>query len=125
MSTQINGLLPYIPSMVTARIAESLNFPTHPTTENLTAAAVFADISGFTSLTEKLAARGPQGVETLSRILNDYFGRLTDQISKYNGDIVNFAGDSLLAIWRINDQNEQEAITQIAVECAQRLQKEV
>ena len=125
MSTRSNGLLPYIPSMVTARIAESLIFPTQPTTENFIAAAVFADISGFTSLTEKLAARGPRGVETLSRILNEYFGRLTDQISKYNGDIVNFAGDSLLVIWKINNQKEKEAVAQIAVECAQRLQQEV
>ena len=125
MASMSSGLFPYIPSMVIARIAESPTFPNQPTTENFIAAALFADISGFTSLTEKLAARGPQGVETLSRILNDYFGRLTDQIAKYNGDIVNFAGDSLLAIWKIQDANEQESIVRVAVECAQRLQKEV
>ncbi|MBL8103059.1 MAG: AAA family ATPase [Anaerolineales bacterium] len=111
--------------MVISRIAETPHFPNQPTTENFKAAALFADISGFTSLTEKLAGRGPRGVEALSHILNDYFGRLTDQITKYNGDIVNFAGDSLLAVWRINDTSEQEAVVQIAVQCAQRLQMEV
>ena len=88
--------------MVLSRIVEMPAFP-EPTTENHMVAALFADISGFTSLTEKLAARGPQGVETLSRILNEYFGRLTGQITQHGGDIVNFAGDSLLAIWKIEN----------------------
>ena len=125
MSTRNSELLPYIPSLVLSHIAASSDFPKEPTTENFTAAAVFADISGFTSLTEKLAARGPQGVEALSRILNDYFGRLTDQIIRYNGDIVNFAGDSLLAIWKIDTLRQEETFFQIVIECAQCLQREV
>lgn len=110
--------------MVLSRIAETSHFPQQPTTENFTAAALFADISGFTSLTEKLAARGPRGVETLSRILNEYFGRLTDQITQHSGDIVNFAGDSLLAIWKINSGDEREALAEMAAQCAKQLQRE-
>ena len=124
MSTRSNGLVPYIPSMVLSRIAETSTFPQEPTTEHFIAVALFADISGFTSLTEKLAARGPQGVETLSRILNEYFGRLTDQITQHGGDIVNFAGDSLLAVWRADNLEEQKSLAQIASQCALRLQKE-
>ena len=125
MPNRSSALFQYIPRMVISRIAETPQFPNQPTTESFTAAALFADISGFTSLTEKLAARGPQGVETLSRILNDYFGRLTDQITRYNGDVVNFAGDSLLAIWKINDASERDAVVKTAVECAHQLQKEL
>ena len=124
MSNRSNGLFPYLPAMVLSRIVEMPAFPTEPTTENHMVAALFADISGFTSLTEKLAARGPQGVETLSRILNEYFGRLTGQITQHGGDIVNFAGDSLLAIWKIENPVEQETFARIVTQCAQQLQKE-
>ncbi|MFN8382963.1 MAG: adenylate/guanylate cyclase domain-containing protein [Anaerolineales bacterium] len=124
MSTQSNGLFPYLPAMVLSQIAETPTFPKEPTTEYFKAAALFADISGFTSLTEKLAAHGPQGVEMLSRVLNEYFGRLTDQITQHGGDIVNFAGDSLLAVWKVDNSNERESLTQIIAQCALRLQKE-
>jgi len=124
MSNRNNGLFPYLPAMVLSRIAETPAFPTEPTTEDHIVTALFADISGFTSLTEKLAARGPQGVETLSRIFNEYFGRLTDQITQHGGDIVNFAGDSLLAVWKIENPIERETFARIVTQCAQQLQKE-
>ena len=38
-------------------------------------AVALADISGFTPLTAKCAAMGDEGLEALSRILNQYFGR--------------------------------------------------
>ena len=60
---------------------------------------MFADISGFTALAERLAEAGPAGTETLTRILNDYFGQLIALIEAYGGDIVKFAGDALLALW--------------------------
>src|SRR5574339_1064630 len=65
------------------------------------AAMLFADISGFTKLTEQLAERGPAGVETLARLLNEYFGLLIDIIHAYGGDVVKFAGDAVIAVWPI------------------------
>jgi len=63
------------------------------------AAILFADISGFTLLTERLAEKGPTGVETLASILNGYFGRMIDIIHAYGGDVVKFAGDAVIAVW--------------------------
>ena len=37
-------------------------------------AVLFADLSGFTALTERLAEHGPAGAETLSAIIGDIFG---------------------------------------------------
>jgi len=125
MPKQTDGLFPYVPRMVLARITDSPNFPTQPTTEQFQAAVLFADISGFTSLTEKLAAAGPQGVETLSRILNEYFGRITDQITKYGGDVVNFAGDSLLAVWDAGESRALPESVRMATQCAQQIQQAV
>lgn len=55
--------------------------------------------SGFTAWTEQLAEQGPEGAETLTAVLNDYFGRVIDSIEESGGDLVKFAGDALLALW--------------------------
>ncbi len=39
-----------------------------------------ADISGFTAMSEKLAALGKQGSEEVNRIINNFFGPLIDLI---------------------------------------------
>ena len=67
--------------------------------ERLAAAVLFADISGFTALTERLARTGPAGVEELTELLNDCFGRLVKLVVDHGGDVVKFAGDALLALW--------------------------
>ena len=67
--------------------------------ESLTAATLFVDVAGFTQLTDRLARRGPAGAEALSSALNLYFGRLTDIVTQWGGDVLLFAGDAALAIW--------------------------
>ena len=62
-------------------------------------ALLFADISGFTPLAERLARHGPVGAEQLSRFLNEVFGRLAVVIDKHGGEIVTFAGDAVVALW--------------------------
>eukprot|EP00163_Fabomonas_tropica_P031912 TRINITY_DN777_c0_g2_i1.p1 TRINITY_DN777_c0_g2~~TRINITY_DN777_c0_g2_i1.p1 ORF type:complete len:1257 (-),score=310.59 TRINITY_DN777_c0_g2_i1:2230-6000(-) len=63
---------------------------------------MFADISGFTALTETLTREGGVGLELLTSHLNAYFGDIIDIISSSGGDIVQFAGDALIAVWRAN-----------------------
>ena len=38
--------------------------------------ALFADVAGFTPLTESLAKIGKEGAEELTRILNDFFSAM-------------------------------------------------
>lgn len=60
-------------------------------------AALFADISGFTALTEtlthELGAR--QGIEELTRQINDVYNVLIGEIERYNGSVISFAGDAI------------------------------
>lgn len=67
------------------------------------AAVLFADLAGFTPLTDRLADRGPAGSEQLSRILNVCFGRLVDEILARGGDVLRFAGDAPIAIFEAED----------------------
>ncbi len=59
----------------------------------VTATALFSDIRGFTSLTERV------GPETLIALLNRYFEAVTAAVLEHGGLVNKFGGDSLLAIF--------------------------
>src|ERR1041384_3262989 len=94
-------LASYVPKLIQNRIIADPSPIESPVAEEFQAAVLFADISGFTLLTERMAEKGPTGVEALARILNEYFGQLIDIIHKYGGDVVKFAGDAVIAVWPI------------------------
>ena len=88
-----------------------------PASGSFEAAVLFADISGFTALTERLAQKGAVGVEELTTHLNAYFGQLIELILAHGGDIVKFAGDAMLAIWPAESFSLDQA-TYCAAQCA-------
>jgi class 3 adenylate cyclase/tetratricopeptide (TPR) repeat protein len=102
-------LASYVPRLIQNRIVADPSPIESPVSDELQAAVLFADISGFTRLTERLAERGPTGVETLARVLNEYFGQLIDIIHEYGGDVVKFAGDAVIAVWDIASNAGTEA----------------
>ena len=61
-------------------------------------AALFADISGFTPLTEALTRTyGPRrGAEELTRHLNQVYDALIDEIDRQAGSVISFSGDAIL-----------------------------
>jgi class 3 adenylate cyclase/tetratricopeptide (TPR) repeat protein len=61
---------------------------------------VFADISGFTALTEKLSAKGRIGAEEIIETLNRVFGGMIDAASARGADLLKFGGDALLLLFR-------------------------
>jgi len=65
--------------------------------DRTTGAALFADISGFTPLTEALVlALGPQrGAEELTGWLNKIYDALVKQIESYHGSVISFSGDAM------------------------------
>lgn len=70
-------------------------------------AALIADVSGFTALAERLAARGPEGVEDLSRLVNTWFGAMVDTIASHGGDLVRFAGDAPIAVFPVDGPSDR------------------
>ncbi len=59
--------------------------------------ALFADISGFTALTESLRdALGPRrGAEELTHHLDLVYSALVAEVEKYDGSVISFAGDAV------------------------------
>jgi len=99
MTGLIETLSTYVPALIAHRLAENPAPLSGPTTERFPAAVLFADISSFTPLAERLAKRGPAGAEELSGLLTAYFGKLIDVVNAHGGDLVKFAGDALVAVW--------------------------
>ncbi len=100
-------LASYVPKLIQRRVAQNPIPIDSPLAKDFQAAVMFADISGFTALTERLAEKGTAGVETLARILNDYFGQLIDLVYEYGGDVVKFGGDAIIVVWPILEVPDQ------------------
>ncbi len=94
-------LASYVPRLIQKRVALDPSPIESPVAEDIQAAVLFADISGFTRLTEQLAEAGPSGVEAIANILNEYFGQLINIVHHFGGDVVKFAGDAVIAVWNI------------------------
>ena len=92
------SLRTYVPEFLMSRFLARQEPLAAPGMERFPAAVLFADISGFTPLADRLAQRGPAG-EELSGLLNAYFGQLTSLIAAHGGEVITFAGDGLLAAW--------------------------
>ncbi|MBW4435616.1 MAG: AAA family ATPase [Pleurocapsa minor GSE-CHR-MK-17-07R] len=61
---------------------------------------MFADVSGFTALSEKLQQRsGAVGTEVLTAVINQYFEIMLEILAKSEGTLLKFAGDALLAFF--------------------------
>jgi CheY-like chemotaxis protein/class 3 adenylate cyclase len=82
----------YIPMDRRQALARGVTLP-----ERTRGAALFADISGFTPLTEALAQElGLQrGAEELTRQLNRVYGVLIDAVHRYGGSVISFSGDAI------------------------------
>ena len=122
----------YVPRLIKKRVIANPTPIDVPLSENFEAVVLFADISGFTMLAERLALRGPSGVETLAGILNGYFGQLIDIVHGYGGDVVKFAGDAVIAIWPVEagtetgiTQPDRRAWTLHVAECALKIREQL
>ncbi len=66
---------------------------------------LFADISGFTNLTEVLSRTmgARRGAEELSRLLNQVFGPITTAVHSHGGSVISFGGDSVTCWFESDD----------------------
>ncbi|HSH05281.1 MAG TPA: tetratricopeptide repeat protein [Anaerolineae bacterium] len=121
MDRFLYDVLPYIP---TPLIRELTNFEDErggARTGTIKAAVLFADVSGFTSLTERLAQKGEQGPEELTQLLNEYFSRIIEMMADEGGEVVQFSGDAVLALFVVGSAGLPGAV-QRAARAAQQVQ---
>jgi len=69
--------------------------------EQIDAVIWFADLRGFTSLSQRLSG------EDMVALLNDYHGALAAAVEEHGGEVLKFMGDGLLAILTYDDDLER------------------
>jgi len=63
--------------------------------------ALFADVSGFTPLTERFSQEtGREGAEEITRIVNQILKAVNGIAVRYGGDLLKFAGDAALSFYQ-------------------------
>uniref|UniRef100_A0A8C8R8H4 Adenylate cyclase 10 n=1 Tax=Pelusios castaneus TaxID=367368 RepID=A0A8C8R8H4_9SAUR len=120
-STTIGKVAAHVPDLIVyGDFSQELPF-----IESFDGVLLFADISGFTALTEKFSMDTSldHGADQLTQTLNHYVGDIVEEVLIYGGDILNFAGDALLALWKVERSQLSDIIT-LALKCSLRIQEE-
>ncbi len=110
----MNHLHTYLPQDRLAALARGVALPDH-----VNGAALFADISGFTPLTEALTQQlGPRrGIEELTHQINAVYDALITEIEKAGGSVIGFAGDAITC-WLDGDTGLRAVTAALALQAA-------
>ena len=92
VSELLQHLQAYIPGDRRRALARGEAMP-----DRIHGAALFADISGFTPLTEALSAElgAHRGAEELTKHLNRVFHALIEELHRFGGEVIYFSGDAI------------------------------
>ena len=106
------------PAGVVQRLVSDVGLPgSDASAERKVVTALFADLVGYTALSERLEAA------VLARVLNGYFQRMSDAIHEHRGHVSTFLGDGVLAYfgalqpnpWQCNDAVRAALAMQAAI----------
>jgi class 3 adenylate cyclase/tetratricopeptide (TPR) repeat protein len=126
VASDVGALASFLPDRLVRRLLEEPEAAGQASADRLVGALLLADISGFTAITERLAAGGPGGAEELRGLLDGAFSPLLELIAETGGDVFKFAGDALLACWPVpagdHDGRGLAAATAAAAGCAEAMQ---
>ena len=86
-----------------------------------TAVTLFADVSGFTAISEALGQSGRRGTEELTTILNSYFDPMIQLIRSFGGYVGKFGGDAMTVLFPY-DAKTKQAVVRRAIQCALEMQ---
>ncbi|MFO7634253.1 MAG: adenylate/guanylate cyclase domain-containing protein [Caldilinea sp.] len=106
----------YIPMDRRQALVHQGDFP-----DRVQGAALFADISGFTPLTEALVRElgAQRGAEELTRFLNLVYDDVIDEVHRFGGSVIAFAGDAITC-WFDDDDGRRAATAALAMQEAMR-----
>lgn len=118
------SILGFIPAIVIEHLLDKKKknvTRTLPETQSFNTVVMFADISGFTNLSEKLSLKGTEGAELLAFALTRYMEFLVKAIGRSGGDVFKFAGDAMIVIWPPPSQIDREE-EELTLLCRQAIQ---
>ena len=112
----LEKLAAYVPMPVAQAIHRQPQLLVGPKYRRFPAAVLFADISGFTRLSELLSRAGPTGAEELTQLINQYFTRMIHIVQEYHGQVVKFSGDAITVVFLLETTDPTQTVSmQVAV----------
>ena len=108
----------FVPDWVLRRLASDPSPPAALWSESCDAAVLFADLSGFTPLAERLALNGTLGAERLGGLLDRLTNLQVAVVAEYGGDVSGFAGDAVLAVWPADPVHGAVGLTLVVEQAA-------
>jgi adenylate cyclase len=85
--------------------------------KDVTATMLFADIVGFSSLSEQMPAR------EINMVLNQFFSRMTDIVFRHDGTLDKYMGDGMMAVFGAPMEKDDDA--ERAIQAAQEMRREL
>jgi class 3 adenylate cyclase/tetratricopeptide (TPR) repeat protein len=100
------SLQAYLPQDRLQALIHNVSLP-----DRTTGSALFADVAGFTALTDSLLKTlgSRRGAEELTRQLNALYSALIAEIEDYGGSVIGFAGDAMLC-WFTGNASASSAV---------------
>ena len=114
----------YLPALIVRQLQGPPETQHVPRREGLDTVCLFADIKGFTALSEAMEEEGA-GSEGLAKYLNMYFSQMCRIIASEGGDVFKYAGDAMIVLWEVKGGDEgatMEMQARRATQCAVALQ---
>ncbi|MFC3738762.1 tetratricopeptide repeat protein [Paractinoplanes deccanensis] len=108
----------YLPEHILRMLLGTPSVSNPPITERSGAVVLYADVVGFTAMTESFAGSGSYGTEQLTRIINRWFGVTAKAIAESGGSVVDFAGDALVGMF-LHAPDSAPAAARRAIRCAE------
>ena len=96
---RIAPLGPYVPSLV----ADWLRDQPDTRYRALDGTLVFADVSGFTRMTEMFATAGKVGAEQMAELIDTLFEHLVSAAYDYGAGVIKYGGDAVLILFEGED----------------------
>ena len=90
----LRAIIPYLPQpVVEKQMADPRVGRVHG--EYWEGSVLFADLSGFTAMSETLSKLGKEGSEVITGIVDRLFEALLEDVERYGGILVKFGGDAM------------------------------
>ena len=74
------------------------------------AVGMFLDLTGFSNMTDVLMQHGQHGAEVLAGLMHGVFDPLVESIFEYGGRIISFAGDGIMALYPVEEDEHATAL---------------
>ncbi len=118
MTSQRSVLESFVPNQLLRWLAKQ-EAPLSTATSKLQEMVVwFADLHDFTRTTHEITETERAGPEVVTELLDRTFAPIIETVTTYGGEVLEFAGDSVIATWAIPDGAEPQEMLLRAGHCA-------